>query len=145
MAPLQAALRLLARREYAAVELSRRLLLSGYAAADVAQALAACQAKGYRSDERFAGQLCRTRIAQGYGPLKIGQELRMHGIDPAWIKTIAEQEQVDWHAQAAAQLKKHAWRFKESADKSKPTRLLLARGFSAAVIQHVLSISYENL
>lgn len=74
------ALRLLTRREYSAMELCDKLKQKGFSPNDVQSALHECQRLGYQSDGRFVENYIRVRIHQGYGPLKIRQELKNKGI-----------------------------------------------------------------
>jgi len=70
------ALRLLTRREHGAIELNDKLIQKGFDSAEVKDAIDACQRLGLQSDERFVENYSRSRIRQGYGPLKISQELK---------------------------------------------------------------------
>lgn len=70
------ALRLLSRREYSAMELCDKLKQKGFNLKDVQNALNECKRLGYQSDERYVESYIRARIHQGYGRLKIRQELK---------------------------------------------------------------------
>ncbi|RMG31544.1 MAG: regulatory protein RecX [Gammaproteobacteria bacterium] len=102
--PLQAveaaALRLLARREHARAELARKLLARGHAAEAVAAVLDRLEAEGSLSEARFAETYARSRAERGYGPLRIRQELRRHGIDEARIEAALAALEIDWAARA---------------------------------------------
>jgi regulatory protein len=136
---LQAALVFLARREHSAAELTQKLVRKGYARSEVIEVVLSCQQQGYQSDVRFTELLCRTRIAQGYGPLKISHELRQHQVEPVEAEAIFESQQVDWYELADSVLKKHDWRFKSSNPATKKMRFLMARGFSVDVIRSLLN------
>lgn len=90
------ALRLLTRREYSAMELCDKLKQKGFSTNDVQNALYECQRLGYQSDVRFVENYIRVRIHQGYGPLKIRQELKNKGIDPDLIQSVLHQEKDNW-------------------------------------------------
>lgn len=66
-----AALDYLSRREHATHELSQKLLLKGYEAADVSVALACLTDQNLLSDSRFTEAFINHRIRRGSGPLKI--------------------------------------------------------------------------
>ncbi len=151
---LQVALRLLARREYAARELTQKLLARGLARQSVEEALAYCQTQGFQSDDRYVEQLCSARVSQGYGPLKIEQALKQVGIDNAAMTDYFFKAPVDWSLLAHDVLKRNAWRFvlsppssddktamthqTDKRDIKKQHRFLMSRGFSFDVIQVVL-------
>lgn len=133
------AVRLLARREYGAVELSKKLLQKGYTKEEAKAVIAECQRLNLQNDARYAEQLCRTRIAQGYGPLRISQELQALHIDEELIHQVLTPEQENWIAYA-----KSAWQKKfKAASKSsaeellKQRRFLMYRGFSSEIITRV--------
>ena len=75
-----AATRLLARREYARVELERRLTGRGFPADVVAATLDELAAANLQSDERFAESFVRARAERGHGPLRIRRELGERGV-----------------------------------------------------------------
>ncbi|HAT3856118.1 TPA: recombination regulator RecX [Legionella pneumophila] len=133
------ALRLLSRREYSAMELCDKLKQKGFNLKDVQNALNECKRLGYQSDERYVESYIRARIHQGYGPLKIRQELKNKGIDPDLIQSVLHQEKDNWVNYAL-----RAWekKFKRQDDFSysemqKQHRFLLYRGFDRDVISKV--------
>lgn len=134
------ALRLLARREHGAVELCDKLQRKGFSLAEAREALESCQRLDLQSDVRFAESFIRWRIAQGYGPLKIGQELRARGVDADLISDSLAAESGNWLTYALA-----VWHKKSRglvdlsfAEIQKLQRFLLYRGFSMDVISLVL-------
>src|SRR3546814_5195711 len=96
------ALRLLARREHGAHELADKLRQKGYSQPESNEAIAECQRLGLQSDQRFVESLCRARIRQGCGPLKINQELHTKQIDRELIDKALEQEDDNWLTHALA-------------------------------------------
>jgi len=136
---LDSALRLLVRREHGALELCSKLEKKGFASAEVRLALEECQRLGYQSDDRFVENYSRSRIRQGYGPLKITQELKSKGIDSALIDDCLYQNQESWlDAATAVWEKKSKGRQNLSFDElQKIKRFLLYRGFSADIIATV--------
>lgn len=71
----ESALRLLARREYGAFELKQRLLEKGYDSAIAEEVITLLNTLNLQSDERFVESYVRRRVAKGYGPLHIQNEL----------------------------------------------------------------------
>jgi regulatory protein len=72
------ALGLLVRREQSERELETKLAQRGYAKAEARTAIDALKSRELQSDSRFSELLSRSRAAQGYGPRRIGAELRSH-------------------------------------------------------------------
>lgn len=134
-----AALRLLARREYGRAEL-RRKLRRDHAESDVEQVLDRLVAEGLLSDGRFAEMFVRSRIGQGYGPLRVRAELRERGIGAEAAETALAEADVDWRALAAEVRRK---RFgtelpQEMKEQARQARFLQYRGFDAADVRAVL-------
>ena len=79
----EAAFRLLAVRARSARELRQRLGKKRFAPELVDEIIEDLKAKGYQSDEDFARQYAREKwTSSGWGPRRIGQELRLKGIAP---------------------------------------------------------------
>lgn len=131
------ALRMLARREYSSRELHTRLTQLGHAEAEVTAALARLETAHYQDDQRFAEMLLRSRIAQGYGPLRLHAELKSHGFADARIRELLDAVEVDWDACAVAQLRRRygADNPGDRAVRARWTQFLLRRGFTAATVR----------
>lgn len=92
-----AGIRLLARREYGVVEITKKLSQK-HPPELVQQVVAQLVEQNLLSDSRFAESLCNSRTGRGYGPIYIAQELSLKGIakdlieefidknDPAWLE-----------------------------------------------------------
>lgn len=89
-----AALRFLSYREYSRAELRQKLCRKGYSEAAVEQVVEDLVKQGWQSDGRFAEMLARSRAEKGYGPCRIAQELRQHGID----SDVGVENGPDWNA-----------------------------------------------
>ncbi len=143
----EAAVRLLARREHSAYELVDKLIRKGFSQASALEALEACQADGYQSDERYARALCQTRANQGYGPQRIEYELKQFKLSSELIEQILEDSLIDWNQEARRVLRK---KFKQNMGqdfkaKQKQKQFLSYRGFSSSIIQEVMSTeSYDE-
>ena len=137
--PKTQALKLLARREHSARELTRKLKARGISDEDAAAAVSHAAAEGWQKDSRYAEMLVRTRVAGGYGPVRIEAELEVAGVSADDIRAALDAAGVDWHEQAAAV---HAKRFgrapKTSAERAKQYRYLQGRGFDSGQISAAL-------
>lgn len=133
------AVRLLARREHSAFELVQKLTQKGYGKGEARAAVVECQRLALQSDSRYAEQLCRTRISQGYGPLRISQELQAKQVDEQLIDEILALEQDNWrdYAQQAWQKKFKAVQNASLAELQKQRRFLNYRGFPGDIIASV--------
>ena len=92
-----AGIRLLTRREYGVIELTKKLSQK-HPPQLVEQVVSQLLEQNLLSDSRFAESLCNSRIGRGYGPIYIFQELSIKGIanhiigefidknDPAWLE-----------------------------------------------------------
>ena len=137
------ALRLLTRREHSLLELKNKLKQKGYFGTELNDAVVECQRLAYQSDERFTEQLCRARMNQGYGPLRIQQELSAKGIDETLIEQILGQEtETSWleRAQAVSRKKVVSQASLSWEDQQKLKRFLLYRGFPASIIVRVFAL-----
>ncbi|KTD03401.1 recombination regulator RecX [Fluoribacter gormanii] len=133
------AVRLLSRREHSALELCDKLKQKGYSAIEAKKALDECQRLDLQSDRRFVEICSRSRIRQGYGPLKISQELSSKGIDKELIHQFLQQEQDNWLTYALdVWHKKSRGQCDLSFDElQKQQRFLLYRGFGMDTIVQV--------
>lgn len=137
--PRTQALKLLARREHSARELKRKLTARGVGEADAAAAVEYAAGEGWQSDSRYAEMLVRSRISQGYGPVRIEAELEVAGVPAEQIRAALDEAAVDWRELAADV---HARRFggppKSSAERAKQYRFLQGRGFDGGQIAAAL-------
>jgi len=90
------ALRLQARREHSAKELSQILVAKGHELALVESVLQQLQAKNLQSDQRFAEAYSRSRQQRGFGPLRIKQELQFKGVDAELINEVLNNCELPW-------------------------------------------------
>lgn len=137
---LACAIRLLARREHGFAELTDKLAQRGYLREDIIEVVTKCQQQGLQSDARFSESLVRTRVNQGYGPVRIRQELQSKQISRALIDEALRSEQDHWISHAT-----QVWikKYKPSGDESfrekqKQKQFLLYRGFSPDTIARVV-------
>ena len=128
---------LLARREHSEQELQAKLVARGFAAQAVGEVLASLKHEGIQDDERYAEAYVRSRVAKGYGPLRITRELSERGMaEELAIQALAAMNP-DWGEQArVVRQKKFGLRapadFREQARQS---RFLQYRGFTSEQIR----------
>ncbi|WP_298621816.1 recombination regulator RecX [uncultured Legionella sp.] len=134
------AVRLLSRREHGAMELCNKLEQKGFESSEIKDALDKCQRLGLQSDCRFIENYSRSRIRQGYGPLKIIQELKNKGLDSDLIMHELVQERDNWLSYAL-----DVWDKKckgrtdlTFSEIQKQQRFLLYRGFNMDIIAQVM-------
>lgn len=95
--------------------------------------------RGFQSDPRYAEQVIRTRLAQGYGPRRIRADLQVAGLTGEVIEAALAAADVDWGDQALAAFAKRFGRVGDSlAERQKQYRFLASRGFETHQIQTVL-------
>ncbi|HYW03779.1 MAG TPA: regulatory protein RecX [Gammaproteobacteria bacterium] len=135
-----AALRLLARREYAVAELRGRLARRGYPGATIEEVLDALQADGLLDERRFVESFVATRAARGDGPLKLRQGLAERGVAEDLIPEYLDADDPGWLERLEAVRCK---RFGPAppgsyAEWARQARFLQRRGFSAEQIRRAL-------
>ena len=133
------ALGLLVRREHSRKELKLKLRQGGYEGDESTAAIDRLGEQHYQDDDRFAESLVRSRIGQGYGPMRLRVELKSHGLNDTRIRELIDQAEVDWVALAAAQLRRRYTRSDTAdyAERVKRSQFLLRRGFDAATVRSV--------
>lgn len=130
----------LARREHSRQELRQKLLRKGHDEAIIETTLQQLVSDNLQSDERFAEAYIRSKVAAGYGPLKIKSELQHRGVS---------QDIIHQHLPSDKEFWKNAlqtlWREKYDNQVSKDHkilarqfRFLLQRGFSIEAIRELL-------
>jgi regulatory protein len=134
------AVRLLARREHGAKELSNKLVSKGYSTEDIQQAVTRCQELDLQSDQRFVESFLRHRIGQGYGPLKISQELKQRGVENTLVQLALAQEEDNWLSYAMNIWQKRCKGELELSfeELQKQQRFLLYRGFGMDIVSRVV-------
>ncbi len=139
------AVRLLGQREHATVELERKLVSKAFAAPIVQRVLEELQAQSLQSDARFVEVFVRSRLARGYGPVRIRQDLAQRGVDEILIEEALTQSLEFWLDVAEQSRQK---RFGELPGEGDPTlwgkqaRFLARRGFPSDVIYRLLGSQY---
>ena len=139
---LNAALRLLARREHSTRELQGKLSSKGYVHSEIGRVLEQLARRDLLSDRRFAEAFLRSRLERGQGPLKIRAQLAGRGVSAGLIDAALEAADVDWDQRATAARNRRfgAAPPEDRAGMARQTRFLRGRGFSEGqVARAVLS------
>ncbi len=137
---LQAAIRLLSRREHSRKELASKLYSKDYLDKHyIDSILDELEASYYLDDQRFAEAFVRSRINRGQGPQKIQYELLKKGVDSSLIEQTLQNIEVDWLDLAKQQREK---RFgvqspRDYKEQAKQSRFLAGRGFFSDTIRRV--------
>jgi regulatory protein len=135
----------LGRREHSADELRHKLVRRGHSAEIAVETVESLSRNGWQSDERYAEMLVRTRIAQGYGPLRIEAELESVGISGEIIGATIAAAAPDWRALVTAVWsKKFDQAPQGGADWQKQYRFLAGRGFDTSQIRAVLKVDLDE-
>ena len=127
---------LLARREHSVKELTAKLVSRGIGSELIESVISRLIEERLQSDERFAEVYLRQRSLKGYGPVRIGVELRERGIDDSLIsaqfRQVVDEGEIDWFERAAAAYaKKYGGRpIEDIKERAKRMRFMQYRGFS---------------
>ncbi|MGK0673688.1 MAG: regulatory protein RecX [Halothiobacillaceae bacterium] len=144
----EAALRLLARREYAAAELVRKLERRGLARTDARKVVAEMREAGWQSDARYAFEFAFAHAARGDGPLKIRAALLARGVGEGELEKALASLEVDWLERARQVRAKRfgATRPSDLADQARQIRFLQTRGFPSSIARQAVrsADSYED-
>lgn len=140
------ALGLLARREHSRRELKTKLRQGGYQGEETTAAIDRLGEQHYQDDDRFAEVLLRSRIAQGYGPMRLRVELKSHGVGDARIRELLDAAEADWVALASAQLRRRygGKGVADPAERARRAQFLLRRGFAAATVRNVTHADVDD-
>jgi len=140
------ALGLLGRREHSRRELKTKLRQGGYQGEETSAAIDRLGEQQYQDDDRFAEVLLRSRIAQGYGPMRLRAELKSHGLGDARIRELLDAAEADWVALASAQLRRRygGKGVADPAERARRAQFLLRRGFAAATVRSVTHADVDD-
>jgi regulatory protein len=117
-----------------------KLQQRGCGEAVAAQVVAALDAEGLISDERFVEALLHVRRTRGYGPLYIRRELEEKGIARSVIERWLDPRSRDW-IDDLRRVKKKKFGGKQPsslAERARQTRFLQYRGFTHEQIREIL-------
>lgn len=139
----RAALECLARRPYAARDLTRRLVTRGHPPEAAEQAVERAIAAGLVNDETFARNFVQTRSARGRGPARLRRELSAMGVAPRLVDQVLAEELTDVANQDAVR-RLAARRAAQLRDVPRPDRLrrvvayLARRGYAGREVREAV-------
>jgi regulatory protein len=136
-----AALTLLAAREYSQFTLARKLGTKGFEKELIVEVLNELLQKSWLNDQRFAENFINSRMHKGYGPLRIQQELKEKGIAAEISEAILDFRNEQWtHLATAVRHKKFgADTIANVNEKSRQMKFLQYRGFTFDQIKVALN------
>ena len=123
----------LSRRDHSTKEIRDKLKGQGFSPSSIESAVDKAQQSRYLDDARFASYFVDERVRRGWGRIKIDQELRRKGVDPAEIPGYPEEyfdEQSDVERAAALLARKS---IPENKPFEKLVRHLMSKGFSYSI------------
>ena len=128
---LNAALRLLTRREYSVYELKIKLL-PRFTDNAVNEALTKCINEGGQSEKRCAQMLLRHCLLSYYGPMKLNLLAKQKHIDLFLVEQAVADEETNWEQTALEALQKKYLQgdLADHAAKQKALGFLYRRGFT---------------
>lgn len=141
---LQYAVYLLSRRDYSERELRQKLLQKQYEADEVEQSVAKVQEHGWQDDVRFCSLFIRQRARQGYGPLRIKQELRLKGVADWLVTQQFDEIEVDWFELAEMVFNKKRPNEWDMKAKQKIWRYMLSHGFESDHFSHLMELDIDE-
>jgi regulatory protein len=138
-----AAVALLARRDFASVELGQKLVSQGFEAAVVQGVIAELGERHYIDDQRFAAHFVGYHAERGQGPARIRRELTTLGLPAELVDGALDGP--DWAALArAARIRKFGLPQPKSwLEKARQARFLQYRGFSTDHIRSALGPDFD--
>ncbi len=140
----QAALHLLARRDFSSSELRSKLEKRGFDRTVVAELIEALQRERLVNDSRYVEHFVSYHAARGQGPIRIARELRSLKVDAELIDRFMAEGQ-DWAARAREVREKKFGRAlpENYAEKAKQARFLQYRGFTGSQIRAALGTDID--
>ena len=128
---------MLARREHSEQELRGKLLTRGYSPEAVGELLAELKVTGIQDDARYAEAYIRSRVAKGYGPLRISGELCERGLAGELVEQVLVTMATDWKERIrAVRQKKFGPRAPANVrEQARQSRFLQYRGFTSEQIR----------
>jgi regulatory protein len=141
---MNTAVRLLARRDHARLEIEQKLKQRGYNREIIRAVAAECERLNYIDDERTAKVYIRQLTRRGFGFRRIRLELNRKGLKGDRFERIinASQLEFDEHEIANRVLQKKMKSFEREEDSKKRRdkiyRFLYSRGFSEPIISELV-------
>jgi regulatory protein len=133
----------LARRDFSAADLRRKLKERGFAETAIEPVFAALEASNVINDDRYGENVVAYRARRGQGPARIRQELKKSGLGSEVIQSTMDKAKEDGPdfislARAARARKFGSELPKDWKERSRQARFLQYRGFSTDHIRAAL-------
>ena len=140
----EAAVALLARRDFGTVELTRKLESRGYASADVTALVQELVESRALDDARYTQNYVSSHAGRGQGPVRIRVDLRALEVAAELIEA-ALGEGPDWEALAREQRNRRFGPLAPASyrEKARQARFLQYRGFSSDHIRSALGADFD--
>ena len=119
----------LANREHSRHELRSKLVKHDYDLQDIEQALDQLQQDSLQCDQRFADSYVRSKVAAGFGPRYLEQQLQSRRVDAELIADALSTVEAWQPVIARVWLKKYRDSESTLQQQAKQRRFLLSRGF----------------
>ena len=138
-------LKILASREHSRWELRRKLSTKKINRELIEAVLGQLVEEGAQDDRRYAESYIRVRSKRGYGPVKIGQELKERGVEKTIVADKIMKSKLDWNQLAhLAHFKKFKSLPATACERSDQTRFLQYRGFTLEQIRNALGGAFDE-
>lgn len=137
------ALRLLARREHARVELSRKLAPHAESAEQLEALLDNLAERSLLSDERYVEMRLNARSAR-FGDARLAHELRTRGVAAALVNEALANCEGELNRARQVWQRKFDSHAADAAERARQMRFLTSRGFSGETIRRVLRGDFED-
>ena len=139
------ALRLLARREHARAELTRKLSAHSESVEELEALLNDLSARGLLSDERYVEMRMNARGAR-YGNARLAYELRTQGVSDELVDSALGTCNDEISRAHEVLLRKFGEKYTthDVTERARQTRFLTSRGFSGETIRRVLRGDFEE-
>jgi len=148
-AALARAMRLLARREYCAAEMRRRLAERDIPGPIIEHTIKELESLGYLSEARFAESFLRARLARGETPWLAAKKARERGVREAALNAALESLEDSFDAREScraliARRDPAGLRHEDDRVRNRLARFLRNKGFDAATILRCLNEQAED-
>ncbi|QTA88139.1 regulatory protein RecX [Desulfonema magnum] len=142
---MNAAVRLLSRRNHTKYEIRQKLKQRGFVAEVITKVISECEQFNYINDEQTAQYYLRELQTKGYGLRRIRFSMKKKGLNEELISNILEDHHTDAdeleNARRSLEKKLRTLNREKDARKRKEKiyRFLYSKGFSASVISELIS------
>ena len=138
------ALKLLAFREHTRPELEKKLNPHATSAGELALVLDQLESKGFINDTRVVGSVVH-RLSNKLGTSRIVNELQQKGVAPALVsQAAAELKETELLRARAVWQKKFGTLPTTPQEKARQWRFMLARGFDAQTLGHLMRGPHDD-